>query len=566
MIARRSPSGEPSSGGSLALAVLETSFKLTRLFRWELAPLGLFLVSFLVGLSQGLPLVLCGILGLAAGTFPAVKWWNPTAWALHQEARRMQRALDTWPEHADHLGLAPNRHGAPDPPKIIGTEKLPGGFRLTLALPAGITPTMFEQKAEAIAGAFRGSSVQVHRQRRADRIRLTVVGKNDPLFLEPPAPKPFLELEAGRDPAAPLPVGFASSGELVTVQLFERSFLIGGSPGSGKSVAVQQIAAGAALSKNTELWLIDPKGGVELLGFWEVCATRSEMGDREAVMAMLTELQEVMDARYVRLREQGLRRITPSAETPLIVLVIDELAFFTAAQGKHKTEAADFSSLLLDLVARGRAAGVVPVLVTQKPSAQVVPTAIRDLCSTRFAFRCGNNAQSDTILGDKMALAGYDASTIGTDTAGLGLLLGETGKEAQRFRSFWLQDDDLRHLAQRAQEFRLGAIEPRPKTADPDLMAEALERPQRLDLPTESGEDGRALCAPLPERMASAADAWAEASGAPQTEWPPQPPRVVFGCPEHVGQVGRKAVLAAMSCRACNLNQALPPKDFGHGR
>jgi S-DNA-T family DNA segregation ATPase FtsK/SpoIIIE len=548
------------------LEVLEIGFKLSRLYRWELAPLGAFLVSFLLGLSQGFPPIVSALLGVAGGTYLAVKWWNPAAWAIHQEARTMQRALDAWALHAEHLGLAPIRDGKADPPRIIKADKLPGGFRLTFALPAGVTPTMFEQKAEAIAGAFRGSSAQVHRQRRADRVRLTVVGKNDPLFLAPPAPTPFLELEAGRDPSSPLPVGFASSGELVTVELAERSFLIGGSPGSGKSVAVQQIVAGAALSKHTELWLIDPKGGVELLSFWEACATRSETSDRTAVMEMLTELQEVMDARYVRLREQGLRRITPSAETPLIVLVIDELAFFTAATGKLKTEAADFSTALLDLVARGRAAGVVPVLVTQKPSAQVVPTAIRDLCSTRFAFRCGNNAQSDTILGDKMALAGYDASTIATDSQGLGLLLGETGKEAQRFRSFWLQDDHLRDLAKRAEEFRLGAREPRPKTLGPTLLAEAIEHPQRSDLPTESADAGRALFEPMPPRMVAAADAWTETTGHPATEWPPIPPRVVFGCSKHVGQVGRKAILAAMSCPACNSPYDPPTEEPGHGR
>jgi S-DNA-T family DNA segregation ATPase FtsK/SpoIIIE len=352
----------------------------------------------------------------------------------------------------------------------------------------------------------------------------------------------------------------------VTVQLFERSFLAGGSPGSGKSVGISQIVAGAALSRHTELWLIDPKGGVELLSFWEACATRSETSDRVAVMAMLTELQEVMDGRYVRLREQGLRRITPSAETPMIVLVIDELAFFTAGGGKLKKEADEFSSLLLDLVARGRAAGVVCVLASQKPSAQTVPTFIRDLISTRFAFRCGNNAQSDTILGDKMAQAGYDASTIGTDTPGLGLLLGETGKEAQRFRSFWLQDHDLRALAKRAEEFRLGAREPRPKTRATELLAEAFERPQRSDLPTEAADAGRALFEPMPPRMAAAADAWIAVTGQPTGEWPPPPPRVVFGCKEHIWQVGVEAVRASMDCPACNLLQDLAGEDNGYGR
>jgi S-DNA-T family DNA segregation ATPase FtsK/SpoIIIE len=36
---------------------------------------------------------------------------------------------------------------------------------------------------------------------------------------------------------------------------------------------------------------------------------------------------------------------------------------------------------------------------TQRPSADIIPTSLRDLFGYRWAFRCSTEASSDTILG-----------------------------------------------------------------------------------------------------------------------------------------------------------------------
>jgi len=51
------------------------------------------------------------------------------------------------------------------------------------------------------------------------------------------------------------------------------------------------------------------------------------------------------------------------------------------------------------VVARGRVAGMVTVATTQKPSADVVPTFLRDLFGFRWALRRSTPQTSDTILG-----------------------------------------------------------------------------------------------------------------------------------------------------------------------
>src|SRR5205085_6147521 len=108
-----------------------------------------------------------------------------------------------------------------------------------------------------------------------------------------------------------------------------------------------------------------------------------------------------------------------------------------------------FAELLRDLVARGRAAGVIVIAATQKPAADVVPSALRDLFGFRLALRCTTPQASDTILGQGWATRGHSAATIAPTQRGIGLLLAEDGIPV-RLRGFHLTDSDVDALACRA--------------------------------------------------------------------------------------------------------------------
>ena len=118
-------------------------------------------------------------------------------------------------------------------------------------------------------------------------------------------------------------------------------------------------------------------------------------------------------ARQLTSREllaRGLRKVRRQDWLPLHLVVVDELAFYlTLADRKQRQE---FAELLRDLVARGRAAGVIVVAATQKPGADVVPTSLRDLFGFRLALRCNTPQASDTILGQGWATMGHSAATI----------------------------------------------------------------------------------------------------------------------------------------------------------
>jgi S-DNA-T family DNA segregation ATPase FtsK/SpoIIIE len=226
--------------------------------------------------------------------------------------------------------------------------------------------------------------------------------------------------------------------------------LLGGEPGGGKSNALNLITAHGALSGDCKLILIDGKQ-VEL-GPWRHCADKfigPSMTDAVAVMAWL---QQIMNARYDALLAAGLRKITPESGQPVYLVVIDEYAYFSATVGDRKQQA-EFSALTRDLVARGRAAGVIVILATQRPSHQVIDPSLRDLFGYRWAFRCTTDASSDTVLGHGWAGEGYSAATIDPLARGVSWLLSETGVP-QRIKAAYLTDRQIAELAAYAAQLR----------------------------------------------------------------------------------------------------------------
>lgn len=248
----------------------------------------------------------------------------------------------------------------------------------------------------------------------------------------------------------PVHLGTDESGRAVWMELAERMALLAGEPGGGKSGALNLIVAHAALSTDCRLVLIDGKQ-VEL-GAWRDCADTFVGPDIDQANKVLAELRAEMDCRYDTLLAAGRRKISRDSGIPPILVVFDELAFFSATVGDRKQQN-EFTTSVRDLVARGRAAGVIVIAATQRPSADIIPTSLRDLFGYRWAFRCTTPASSDVILGHGWAGQGYSATDIDPGTRGVGWLLAEGGIP-RRMRAAYLDDDQVRELAARATRLR----------------------------------------------------------------------------------------------------------------
>jgi S-DNA-T family DNA segregation ATPase FtsK/SpoIIIE len=244
----------------------------------------------------------------------------------------------------------------------------------------------------------------------------------------------------------PVQLGIDERGAPVRVGLGERNLLAAGEPGAGKSVGLNLIVAHAALSLDCRLILIDGKQ-VEL-GLWRSCAYAFIGPSIAEAIELLKQLQKVMDTRYCELLDTGRRKITPECGHPVVLVVFDELAYFSATVGEAKQQK-EFVALVRDLVARGRDAGVIVVAATQRPSADIIPTSLRDLFGYRWAFRCTTDASSDVILGHGWASAGYSAAQIDPTTRGVGWLIAEGGIP-RRMKAAYLSDDQAARIAHHA--------------------------------------------------------------------------------------------------------------------
>jgi S-DNA-T family DNA segregation ATPase FtsK/SpoIIIE len=248
----------------------------------------------------------------------------------------------------------------------------------------------------------------------------------------------------------PIHLGVDEFGEQVHVNLAERNMLIGGEPGGGKSSAENLIVAHGALSCDCRLVLVD--GNQVQLGPWRHSADVFIGPSLSDAIGAFTQFQQIMNRRYERLLATGRRKITREDGEDVYLVVIDEYAYYSATIGK-KAEREEFAALARDLIARGRAAGVILILATQRPSHQIIDPSMRDLFSYRLAFRCTTDSSSDVVLGQGWAARNYTAASIDPLARGVGWLLSESGVP-RRIKAAYLTDADIADLAAYAAELR----------------------------------------------------------------------------------------------------------------
>jgi DNA segregation ATPase FtsK/SpoIIIE, S-DNA-T family len=248
----------------------------------------------------------------------------------------------------------------------------------------------------------------------------------------------------------PVHLGIDEYGYGVDVELIYRNILIAGEPGAGKSVLENNIVAHGALSADCSMWLFDGKQ-VEL-GLWADVADVFVGPDMTMALRRLRQLQFEMNRRYAELSRVNRRKITKADSVPALLCVIDELAYYSVTTGT-KDQREEFMILLRDIVARGRAAGVIVAAATQRPSADIIPTSLRDLFGYRLAFRCTTDSSSDIILSVGWAAQGFSARDIAPEDRGIGLLLAEGG-EPRRMKSAYLSDADIYSLVEYARQLR----------------------------------------------------------------------------------------------------------------
>lgn len=211
-----------------------------------------------------------------------------------------------------------------------------------------------------------------------------------------------------------IPIGLGKDiyGNIIVIDLYKMPhILIAGATGAGKSVCVNSFICSILFSKSPEelkLIFIDPKI-VELKPYNNIPHLLYPVitDSKEALIALKYLLYE-MERRYSLLDEMGVRDIveyrmgrkTKKAyleDLPFIVAFIDEFADLMTTSGKEA------EILFARLAAKARAVGILLVLATQRPSADVITGLIKANIPARIAFQVISLQDSRIIMDQKGA-------------------------------------------------------------------------------------------------------------------------------------------------------------------
>lgn len=254
-----------------------------------------------------------------------------------------------------------------------------------------------------------------------------------------------------------IPFGVTEDGCPMSLGLLEKNMLLGGLPGGGKSGGLTALLCGIARLENVALIGLDPK--MVELSLWTSRFSHVVKGD-EGANEVLEALMEEMGRRYQWLDAQKMKKFGPahfSAEHPLLVLVIDELADLVSigVTREDKNAEQQRSTIIRRLIAKGRAAGIVVIAATQKPQASVIPTELRDLIQLRVGYATTTTHMTETILGDGMSRNGGDCHFISALERGVCFVVAETSRTPMRARTYWVPDEEVEAVSDKYAHLRI---------------------------------------------------------------------------------------------------------------
>ncbi|MFF5809082.1 hypothetical protein [Streptomyces sp. NPDC012746] len=343
--------------------------------------------------------------------------------------------------------------------------------RFELPRESGKTAAEVGAKRKAIAAALAVDSIQ---------LSIRQDGHEGSVYMRVADAHPF----GGEPVASPLataeqwdiwdgaPTFVDETGRITAIELLFFGLLVGAMPRQGKTFTARAAAAAAILDPLCRVIVADGKGGKD----WAATALLAEAyvrGVTEPAVRRLThvleDLVKEMEAAYDALFELPDEVCPEGKITPEIVrdykvfpcvLIIDELQRYLENQGKENeddklTYGKRIEEALETLAKVGPAAGLIPILASQKPTGDAVPSAIRDAIPQRIAHLCATYQMSDSILGTGSSASGWNAKELAPAFKGMGIHADETG--LRFIRSLLIKLPAFRVICERGRSLRIAA-------------------------------------------------------------------------------------------------------------
>ncbi|WP_100447024.1 FtsK/SpoIIIE domain-containing protein [Glycomyces xiaoerkulensis] len=309
----------------------------------------------------------------------------------------------------------------------------------------GQTHRQWSDTLEALAVAFNAERVSIEKVK--PRVVALIVQRTEP-FTDPiPAPELVDDLESVD--LASVYLGRDEFGRQWRESVLDNHFLVAGASRSGKNSVTWALLGSLAPAIRAGLvrvWLLDPKQtelsvgrglahryGAGLAECADVC--REFLNDQQRVQALL--------------QDQGLRKFTPSVQTPLNLLIADELGALLAYGSGSDDDRKHIRTVrtTLDLIgSQGLATGHAMHGYVQEPTKDVV--SCRELFTLRVCLRVTSAAHPEMVLGDGMRTRGAIADEIPAvpESAGIGFKVVERTRVPVRVRAAYSSDADIKRL------------------------------------------------------------------------------------------------------------------------
>lgn len=337
--------------------------------------------------------------------------------------------------------------------KVTSVVKTVLGYEIKLRLTAPTTIVDLEKRTLEIATAYRVARVRVVHE-ALDTADICSVLLD--LSVASQTTEVQIETKFDLDPMRDLDLGLDINEQPVMFNLCYKSMLIGGIPGSGKSNFIKLLLSYLVTSENTQLFAIDPKR-TELVQFKDAYTKFVSGSNINEIKELLQYILDQIDLRATYLATTGKTKMIPTAEYPLIVLIIDELAELSAFADNKQSEQVQL--LLRKIVALGRAFCVSGIYATQRPSSINVDTNLRAIISDRFALRCSDRSTAEMILG----IGTFSDSDLTSPF--VGKVLATDGGPCKAFQSYEITDDFIADLMERYKFAHLKPVTQPPASA-----------------------------------------------------------------------------------------------------
>lgn len=403
--------------------------------------------------------VLGDVVGLAGAGLAVWRWVDPDGYRARVAAPvwswwLARTAYRRWPVVAEGCGLGKgwDRRGRAVVPVLARVVRLRWSDRLLVGLLAGQEPGDLEGVSDRLAHGLGSRACRVW-PAAPGWVWAELARSVDPLgtrFALSVPSRPAVRLDG-------VPVGLHEDHEPWRLPVLGAHVLVAGSTGAGKGSVLWSILRGLApaiADGTVQVWAVDPKGGMELgsgLPLFTRFATTSA-GAAELLEDAVTRMQE---------RASGLaghtRQHQPTADQPLVLVLIDELAALVSYEPDTKVRDRIKASLQL-LLSQGRAPAFAVLAAVQDPRKDKVP--FRELFPVRVALRLDEPSQVDLVLGDGALDRGAACHLIGADEAtgaGIGYVVVEGDAYPRRVRAGWVTDPDIHAMAAEYPAPRAGA-------------------------------------------------------------------------------------------------------------